>query len=193
VEDFISSMAEANNISLDQFMLWYSQAGTPQVMAKVDYNKKKQEATLTFNQVIPKTPGQTGKKPHHLPVKLGLIDKNGKDIKLKASEKAPFSDDLFHLTKREQKIIFTGIKEKPVPSLFRDFSAPVQLNISQSEKDLEFLAGNDSDLFNRWQASQTYATNLLVQLEKIAAAGKKSRKGAKLAKILDNVLRDDQL
>ncbi len=193
VEDFISSMAEANEIDLDQFMLWYSQAGTPQVMAKMDYNKRKQEATLTFTQAIPKTPGQSSKKPHHMPVKLGLIDKNGKDIKLKVAGKEPFSGDLLHLTKREQKVTFSGIKEKPTPSLFRGFSAPIQLNMSQSEKDLEFLAGNDSDLFNRWQASQTYATDLLVQLEKIVASGKKSRKGAKLAKILSNVLQDDAL
>ncbi len=193
VEDFISSMAEANNINLDQFMLWYSQAGTPQILAKMDYNKRKQEATLTFTQAIPKTPEQSAKKPHHLPVKLGLIDKNGKDIKLKTSDTEPFKDDVLHLTKREQKITFSDIKEKPVPSLFRGFSAPIQLNISQSEKELEFLAEKDADLFNRWQASQTYATNLLVQLEKIVSSGKKSRKGAKLAKVLANALQDDAL
>ncbi len=193
VEDFISSMADANEINLDQFMLWYEQAGTPQVMAKLEHNKRKKEAVLTLTQINPKTPGQTGKKPQHIPVKLGLLGKDGNDLKLVTSKGEELTDNLIHLTKREQKFTFADISDKPVASLFRGFSAPVQVNISQTEKELEFLAIHDSDPFNRWQAVQSYATDLITQLTDIVAKGKRSKKSAKLAKILGEALENEDL
>ena len=193
VEDFMTSMADANNIELDQFLLWYSQAGTPQVMGKLDYNKKRQEAKLTFHQICPRTPGQSAKKPQHIPIKLGLLGPDGTDYKLLTEEQEPFKDDLFHLTKREQSIKFTNIPEKPVVSLFREFSAPVHLNMSLTERDLEFQSLHDTDLFNRWQATQTYASRLMVELVKIVASGKKSKKGARFSKVIGENISDESL
>ena len=193
VEDFVSAMADANDVTLDHFMLWYSQAGTPQIMAKADYNKRKKEATLTFTQVTPKTPGQTSKKPLHIPIKLGLIAPDGTDNELVTADSEKLKDNVIHLTKREQSITFNNIVDKPVPSLFREFSAPVQLNINTTEKELEFQALNDTDLFNRWQAAQTFSSRLMVELVSVIKAGKKSKKGSKLSNILKTALSDENL
>ena len=193
VEDFISSMADANDISLDQFMLWYSQAGTPQVMAQLEYNKKRQETKLIFHQICPKTPGQSSKKPYHIPIKLALLDPNGEENELVTTDGEKLEDSLFHFTKRQQSITFSGIPNKPVPSVLREFSAPVHVEMKQTDKELEFLSLHDTDLFNRWEAIQNYASRIIVDLVDAVASGKRSKKGARLAKILGEILTDNDL
>ncbi len=193
VEDFISSMAEANKVCLDQFMLWYSQAGTPQVMAKLEYNKRLKEATLKFQQICPSTPDKSSKKPQHIPIKLGLLAPDGQDFELHTDNEQAFKEGILHLTKREQSIKFTDISSKPIVSLFREFSAPIHLNMSQTERDLEFLSLHDTDLFNRWQSTQTYASRLMVELVKLVASGKRSKKGARLSNVISATITDENL
>jgi aminopeptidase N len=142
-------------------MLWYNQAGTPELACSLDYDARSKQARLSVNQVVPPTPGQTRKEPMPIPLKLGLLGSNGDDLPLKLAGDTPLTDGLIEVTEREQTFTFRDIPAAPTPSLLRDFSAPVRLNISLNPDQIEFLMMHDSDPFNRWQAAQSYATNLL--------------------------------
>jgi len=68
---------------------------------------------------------------------------------------------VLELTEPSQSFVFTGIAERPIPSLNRGFSAPIKLSLPIGADDLRFLAAHDRDPFNRWQAVQTLAMSLL--------------------------------
>ncbi len=154
-DDFAKCMADASGIDLTQFKLWYSQAGTPEITAKSSYDAAKKTFTLTLAQHTPDTPGQTNKKPMHMPVLTGLLGKNGRDL-------LPEKTRLLHLKEKQQSFVFENIAEKPVPSILRGFSAPVKLVSDLTEDDLLFLMAHDSDGFNRWDAGQTYLQRIIL-------------------------------
>lgn len=150
-EDFVQCMADASGKDLDQFFLWYQQAGTPVVKATGTYDETSRAYTLELTQDIPDTPGQKDKKPMHIPVKVGLIGPNGDDM----------AEQMLELTEANQSFTFENIPSKPVPSILRGFSAPVKLQIDLSEDDLRFLMVNDNDGFNRWEAGRKYFLSTL--------------------------------
>ena len=154
-DDFVQCMQDASGIDLSQFKLWYAQAGTPELTAKSSYDAAKKTFTLTLAQKIPDTPGQTGKKPMHMPVLVGLLGKNGRDL-------LPERTRTLHLKEKQQSFTFGNIAEKPVPSILRGFSAPVKLTSDLTDDDLLFLMAHDSDGFNRWDAGQTYLQRLIL-------------------------------
>jgi aminopeptidase N len=157
VEDFFNAMQEAaGELDLSQIMRWYEQAGTPEIRFDEAFDAGSKTYTLTLRQHTRPTPGQGEKKPFLIPVALGLLDATGKEILAKT----------VILDQPEQAFVFENIAEAPVPSLFRNFSAPVKL-LGQSRERLQFLSAHDSDLFNRWDALQQYATQVL--LDAIAA------------------------
>jgi len=155
-EDFCNAMAEANKTDLSQFMLWYNQAGTPHVKATTSYNSQSEEYSIEFSQRIPDTPNQTDKQPMLIPIKFGLICREGKEFK----PLAPISGDyvfndqglVLLLTQKKQKYVFNRIDSHPVASILRDFSAPVKLEFDYSERELILLANFDSDEFNRYES-----------------------------------------
>lgn len=155
-DDFVQCMQDASGVDLTQFKLWYNQAGTPELRVKSSYDAAKKIFTLTFTQTIPDTPGQTGKKPMHMPVSVGLLDTKGRDI-------LPEKTRILHLKEKEQSFIFENITEKPTPSILRNFSAPVKLYSDLTDSDLVFLMAHDSDGFNRWDAGQTYLQRLILK------------------------------
>jgi aminopeptidase N len=159
-------MADANGRDLAQFERWYSQAGTPRVKAETRYDEGSRIFELTLTQSCPPTPGQKNKLPFHIPVKVGLLDESGRDLPLALEgdlSEAP-TTRVLELTEASQTFRFTGIFGKPVPSLLRDFSAPVILEYDYSDADLAFLMAHDSDPFNRWEAGQRLATRHLLAL-----------------------------
>jgi len=156
IDDFVKAMEDASALNLTQFCLWYSQAGTPQLMVEDEYDEKNKAYKLTISQSCASTPGQPEKKPFHIPVKIGLLDATGKDIKL--------DDDVLHVKQAENVFHFYDIPVKPIPSLLRGFSAPVNVTFQYSDADLQFLFKHDSDPFNRWEAGQKYAINILLRL-----------------------------
>ncbi|HET9936451.1 MAG TPA: aminopeptidase N [Methyloceanibacter sp.] len=160
VEDFVAAMADASGRDLSQFMLWYTQSGTPELACGLDYDARAKTARLSVTQVVPPTPGQAKKKPMMIPLKLGLIGANGDELPLKL-DGAQLSDGLIEVTDREQVFTFRDVPSLPTPSLLRGFSAPVRITTGLDAGRIEFLMTHDSDPFNRWQAAQTYATNLL--------------------------------
>lgn len=150
-EDFVNCMEEASGVDLSQFRLWYEQAGTPTVKFKGIYDKSNKTYNVELSQDIPDTPGQTNKKPMHIPVKIGLLNDKGTEI----------AEELLHLTAAKQSFTIENVPSEPVPSVLRNFSAPVKLSADLSDSELAFLMAHDNDGFNRWEAGQEYALRVL--------------------------------
>lgn len=162
IEDFLKAIEDGTGIDLGQFKLWYQQAGTPQVLVTSTYDNAAGSLTLEFIQTTLPTPGQSVKKPLHIPVRFGLVGANGDDLKYSAVSGADISGDIIHLKEAKHTVVFKGLNEAPIPSLLRGFSAPVRLDLPLSEEELIHLIAHDSDSFNRWQAMQTIAMRVLL-------------------------------
>lgn len=167
-EDFINAMADANEKDLSHFMLWYTQSGTPKVITSTEFNPKERSFSITFHQSVDPTPDQVEKKPLHIPVKCGLLSRLGKPIPLKLSSEQKEEQDeiVLELKNPTHKITFYDINERPVPSLFRQFSAPIKLISDLSNDDLMHLIKYDTDPVNRWDSAQKVWLNTLSELIK---------------------------
>jgi aminopeptidase N len=173
VEQFVQCFADAARVDLTQFMLWYSQAGTPEVVAAGAYDAAQRSYRLDLTQTIPATPAQAVKHPMVIPLVVGLVGPDGKDEPLTLADGRRIECGALTLQEVAESFIFTDVAQRPVPSLNRGFSAPIKLTANLSADDLQFLAARDPDSFNRWQAIQTLATRLLVA----QATGEKSSGG----------------
>jgi len=162
IEQFLAVFAEANGVNLDHFGQWYLQAGTPQVTVADSYDDASQTYTLTLTQKTDPTPNQPTKQAMYIPVKFGLIGPNGDASSWSKVTGGEVRDDLIILDKEEVVLTFSGVPNRPVPSLFREFSAPVKIHSKLTQEDQLFLARHDNDPFNRWQALQDVATALMV-------------------------------
>ena len=151
-DDFRAAMADANGINLDQFALWYSQAGTP--VLEAEGRLKNNIFELTVKQTVPPTPDMADKQPMMIPVKIGLLNRNGEAVAFDYQGKRA-TEAVLLLTEAEQTFLLEGVMEAVVPSLLRGFSAPVHLNYPYSDDDLLLLLAHDSDAFTRWEAAQT--------------------------------------
>ena len=177
-EDFVKAMEDANSVDLSQFRVWYRQAGTPVLEVTGDYDKAAKTFTLNVSQSCPATPGQEHKDVYHLPLKIGLLDQEGSDIRFplidlnvaNIDDTSGFSA-ILHVTEKEQEYVFRGIESPPTPSLLRGFSAPVKLVYNYSRDDLTFLMSNDSDGFNRWEAGQRLAVDVIQEMVEQIEAG----------------------
>jgi aminopeptidase N len=172
VEEFVACFEDSSAKNLRQFMTWYAQVGTPELVCKLKYDARSKSAELTITQLLPLTPGEARKRLLQIPVRLGLIGHNGHDIDLILASGERLEDGLLELSKRTETFRFRDVPSRPVASLLRGFSAPVNLTIPHSEADLQFLMANDSDLYNRWQAAQDYATRVLLAAVKAVRAGR---------------------
>lgn len=153
-EDFCNAMADANSIDLSQFMLWYSQAGTPHLTVSDQYNPETKEYAITFRQNIPNNPEA---KPMLIPVNIGLIANDGTNFELNIKNNHIIThnnESIMILKEKEDTFTFTNINEKPTPSILRKFSAPVSINYPYTQEQLFTLACYDSDNFNCWEALQ---------------------------------------
>jgi len=193
VEDFVACFEDATAKDLQQFMTWYSQAGTPELVCQLKHDARAKTAELTVTQVLPPTPGEHKKKPLHIPVRLGLLGGNGQDLALTLASGQRLDDGLVEVRKRTETFRFRDVPSRPVPSLLRGFSAPVNLTIDLADADLQFLMANDSDLYNRWQAAQDYATRVLVDAVKAIRAGKRPARPSAYVAALGVTLGDASL
>ncbi len=179
VEDFFAAMQAATDIDLKQIMRWYEQAGTPEISFTESYDPAAQSYTLTLRQHTAPTPGQKVKQPFMIPVSMGLLGAKGNEI----------HTETLILAQPQQSYTFHNISEPPTPSLFRNFSAPVKLQ-GQSRERLAFLAAKDTDLFNRWDALQQYATLVLLDAVQARQAGQAFTLDAGLLEAVAATLRD---
>jgi aminopeptidase N len=165
VENFLTVMADAGEMELDQFKLWYTQAGTPRVTVRREYFPEQCIYKLTFEQVSPPTPGQLEKEPLLIPIDMALLDKNGEHVTLQHRNDKKKSETLIlQMTDREQTFEFIHIYEEPIPSLFRDFSACVKVSMDYTIEERLFLMTHDTDDFNRWDQNRQIFLELIFQM-----------------------------
>ncbi len=150
-EDFVAAMEAGGNADLADFRLWYRQAGTPRVMAKLAHDPVSERATLHLSQTVPPTPGQPVKQPMPLPLRLALFDRDG----------SKRHEDLFILDRAETELSFGNFAQAPVLSINRDFSAPVIVESDRTPADLAFLSAHDDDPFARYEATQQLMLDML--------------------------------
>jgi len=167
-DDFVQAMEDASGINLDQFRLWYSQSGTPELEVSDRWDRESQIYYLTVKQSCSATPGQEVKKPFHMPLTIGLLDSQAKDILGNSDD---LHDDgtgstVVELRQEEQTYSFDKVKEKPILSFLRNFSAPVKVKPFQSHEELAFLMSCDTDLFNRWNAAYQLSSAIILDLSK---------------------------
>ena len=189
-DDFRAAMADANGINLDQFALWYSQAGTP--VLEAEGRLKNNIFELTIKQTVPPTPDMADKQPMMIPVKVGLLNRNGEAVAFDYQGKRA-TEAVLLLTEAEQTFPLEGVTEAVVPSLLRGFSAPVHLNYPYSDDDLLLLLAHDSDAFTRWEAAQTLYRRAVAANLAALSDGIELPKHEKLLAAVEKVISDDLL
>lgn len=189
-DDFRAAMADANGINLDQFALWYSQAGTP--VLEAEGRLKNNSFELTIKQTVPPTPDMADKQPMMIPVKVGLLNRNGEAVAFDYQGKRA-TEAVLLLTEAEQTFQFESVTEAVVPSLLRGFSAPVHLNYPYSNDDLLLLLAHDSDAFTRWEAAQTLYRRAVAANLAALSDGIGLPKHEKLLAAVEKVISDDLL
>ncbi|HFC6397409.1 TPA: aminopeptidase N [Neisseria polysaccharea] len=189
-DDFRAAMADANGINLDRFALWYSQAGTP--VLEAEGRLKNNVFELTIKQTVPPTPDMVDKQPMMIPVKIGLLNRNGEAVAFDYQGKRA-TEAVLLLTEAEQTFLLEGVTEAVVPSLLRGFSAPVHLNYPYSDDDLLLLLAHDSDAFTRWEAAQTLYRRAVAANLAALSDGIGLPKHEKLLAAVEKVISDDLL
>ncbi|WP_207061960.1 aminopeptidase N [Motiliproteus sp. SC1-56] len=188
-DDFVAAMEEASGVDLGQFRRWYEQAGTPRLQVSDAYDADAKRYTLNVKQSCPPSPGQDRKAPFHIPLAVGLLDAEGRDIPLKDGA----TTQVLHLAESEQQFHFDNVPCKPVPSLLRGFSAPVKLSYPYSRDELVFLMSHDSDGFNRWDAGQQLAVAIIEELIVDYRAGRELKLDQRLVQAYRQLLADTGL
>lgn len=155
-EDFLNAMAEANMRNLNQFKRWYLQAGTPHVRVRTHWDAQSATYAVTLTQFCPPSPGQDKKEPFFIPFDIALFNSKGTPIALQLQEEttAKGTSRVLELTDEEHTWVFVGVKEQPIPSLARNFSAPIIVDYNYTPEELVFLSQCDNDAFNRAQAME---------------------------------------
>lgn len=189
-DDFRATMADANGINLDQFALWYSQAGTP--VLEAEGRLKNNVFELTIKQTVPPTPDMADKQLMMIPVKIGLLNRNGEAVAFDYQGKRA-TEAVLLLAEAEQTFPLEGVTEAVVPSLLRGFSAPVHLNYPYSDDDLLLLLAHDSDAFTRWEAAQTLYRRAVAANLAALSDGVELPKHEKLLAAVEKVISDDLL
>lgn len=186
-EEFIKAMEDAGHIDLKQFRRWYTQAGTPVLDVEGNYNAKQKTYHLTVKQSCPATPGQPRKQNFFMPLAVGLLDsKSGKDLLNPATQ-------ILQVKDKVHRFEFKNISEKPIPSLLRNFSAPVKLHFDYDDDDLLFLLTHDSDGFNRWDAGQKLASKMILALVKDYRSRRKFSLSDQFVAAIETLIADQQL
>ncbi len=189
IEEFVKAMEDVSGRDLTQFRRWYKQAGTPTLSVHAEYDSRAKTYRLEFIQNCPATPGQKDKLPFVIPVKLGLLGKQG-ELPVNA---AGDNETVVELTQAKQQVVFENIDEEPIPSLLRGFSAPVKLDYNYSPDQLAFLMAHDTDGFNRWDACQTLSFMVLQQLTDDAIAQRPMTMDSQLIEAFKILIEDQQL
>jgi aminopeptidase N len=191
VEQFVQCFADASGRDMSAFMRWYAQAGTPVVTVSTHYDAEAKTFTLHCKQTLAPTPGQPSKLPMPIPLRTGLVGRDGHELPLFPGSHA--TSDVLELNEPAQTFTFINVAERPVLSTNRGFSAPIKLETDLTDDDFAFLAAHDSDPFNRWQALQTIATRLLIENAAALRAGKTARADERLIAALAGLLEDESL
>ncbi|RII31409.1 MAG: aminopeptidase N [Geobacter sp.] len=166
VDDFVQAMAEAGSIDLHQFSLWYSQAGTPLLKAEASFDAAEGVLALTLCQSCPATPSQPEKQPFHIPISMGLLGQDGRQLPVTLegeSQPGPVTR-VIELKTSAETYRFAGLPEKPALALLRGLSAPVRLDFPYSHEELLVIMDHEPDPFCRWEAGQLMSSRIILDL-----------------------------
>jgi len=189
-EDFIKAMEDASSKDLTQFKRWYDQAGTPVLDVSGEYDQQQKTFTLTVKQSCPPTPGQLEKEPFHLPLAVGLIGPDCQEMPTQLSDEsnAHSGTRVLEIKKPVETFCFVNVEAKPVPSLLREFSAPVILNYPYTDDELLWLLNCDTDPFAKWEAGQKFEKRLILKLVSDYQAGRSLEMDDRLIKVFQHLL-----
>ncbi len=199
-DDFRAAMADANQVNLDQFERWYLQAGTPVLDVETSYDASQKTFELSLKQSYSGNAAGTPRDPLHMPVGFGLLGSNGKDLPIRLEGEPADQVRATHvleLRESEQRFRFADVQLPegidPVPSVLRNFSAPVKVVMKRSKEELAFAMANDADAFNRWDAGQTLAQQVILGLADDVAADRKLSLDELFADAFGKILKDETL
>ncbi len=185
VEDFVQAMSDASGHDLmGQFFLWYTQAGTPELKVSTTYDSKARTFKMHFEQYNAPTAGQDDKKPLVIPITYRLFNQNGESMS---------SENVIVLDSESKTVEFGSIREKPVVSLLRNFSAPVIVKYEQNDDERHILVRHDDDLFVRFDAIQSLLKQVIANcLDKPLSKNKAAQQSVeKIVQTLAFILSDD--
>jgi aminopeptidase N len=195
IEDFLKCFEDASGQSLKHFKLWYSQSGTPELVCSFQHDPATKTAELTVLQNVAATHAQPKKQPLFIPFSIGLLSGNGQELKLELESGTALRPGVLAVTAANQTFKFKNVSTRPVPSLLRGFSAPVNVTIDLSDADLAFLMMHDTDLFNRWKSATRFASRTILAAlnadDPDAISAGADRYAAALAMALDSSQIDD--
>jgi aminopeptidase N len=167
-DDFVDTMADASHTDLNQFKLWYSQAGTPLLTVKQSFDPHTNQYLLTISQE------NQGKEPLHIPINIELIDNQTHLTK----------SHLLVLQEKQNTWIFDAYKLMPTLAFLAGFSAPVKIDFSQGDDELAIIISDAQDGFCRWDASQ----KLIIHYIKRLTVDINSPLPTKIINILNSIL-----
>ena len=160
-ENFVAAMEESSGVDLSCFRRWYSQAGTPLIRLRCEYDSNSEELTVSIEQSCPPTPGQAEKSPFHIPIRFSLLGHDGAPVSLKINNRHGVSDStvddkelVLEIKESSNEFVFNQVPANVVPSILRGFSAPVILDYQYTDEQLVRLLTYDNDPFNRWESAQ---------------------------------------
>ncbi len=171
IEEWVKCFEDACGRDLTQFRLWYRQSGTPTIEARGEYDPTSKKYVLTLKQTLPPTPGQPDKKPMHIPVRLGFVASGPIPLTLDGENAIGPEERVLEVREPEQRFTFVDVPEEPLLSIGRRFSAPAYFNVPMTANDRASLMSRDADGFNRWEAGQALATDVLLEMAGTANSG----------------------
>ncbi|HAS6798032.1 aminopeptidase N [Vibrio parahaemolyticus] len=190
-EDFVSAMEDATGVDLKQFRLWYSQSGTPTLRVNSEYNAEAKTYALTVEQFTEATQDQAEKQALHIPFDIELYDSKGQVIPLIINGESVHN--VLDIKQDKQTFVFENVAEQPVPSLLREFSAPVKLEYDYSDAELIFLMKHAINDFARWDASQMLLAKYIRQNVTNVQTGSEVQLSEDLIDAFRGVLLDENL
>ncbi|MGL1176381.1 aminopeptidase N [Vibrio parahaemolyticus] len=190
-EDFVSAMEDATGVDLKQFRLWYSQSGTPTLRVNSEYNAEAKTYALTVEQFTEATQDQAEKQALHIPFDIELYDSKGQVIPLIINGESVHN--VLDIKQDKQTFVFENVGEQPVPSLLREFSAPVKLEYDYSDAELIFLMKHATNDFARWDASQMLLAKYIRQNVTNVQTGSEVQLSEDLIDAFRGVLLDENL
>ncbi|MCG6466479.1 aminopeptidase N [Vibrio parahaemolyticus] len=190
-EDFVSAMEDATGVDLKQFRLWYSQSGTPTLRVNSEYNAEAKTYALTVEQFTEATQDQADKQALHIPFDIELYDSKGQAIPLIINGESVHN--VLDIKQDKQTFVFENVVEQPVPSLLREFSAPVKLEYDYSDAELIFLMKHATNDFARWDASQMLLAKYIRQNVTNVQTGSEVQLSEDLIDAFRGVLLDENL
>ena len=165
VEDWVAALTAGSGVDLSNFLTWYNQPGTPKLEAEGQYDAAAQTYSLNFKQSLKAHPKYPNLKAVPIPVALALFDAaTGEQLVLNSDSlfENAVKDGVYLFDQDQASIVFSGLSTKPVVSLLRNFSAPVNLEFNYTDEELAFLIQYETNGFNQWQATQTLLERILL-------------------------------